>query len=358
VKTYGNYGRPIHLFEAYEEWRETTISEAVDEGLSLAEADSKADFPNFLFGPISYTLWQGYTRVQPQYQRYARVESLTDFRERRIRGLNALKGVGYVGDGGEYPQMRRTERGGPSLILDTYGGVYGITRQAIINDDSGELLNRNPDEMGYAMGIFVAESLIALIESNPLAYDGDTMSNVGRGNYTTEEMSEDSLADALSFMEQQFDDSGFRIVIRMANLVVQNARMQMRANRILRSQEAGTQVVYTGAAGAGTDVFDKGTMNPLAGILPDDGVIREPFYNDANDWRLFADPADVPAFALGFLNGTEEPFVGLLNPQVRAALGPGVDPYTYEFDTIDFKVRHDFGTAAVDFRGYFWGQVT
>jgi len=355
VKTYGLYGRPIHLFEAYEEWRESRVQEAAEMGLT--EADSKADFPNYLFGPISYTLWQGYTRVQPQYQRYARTENLTDFRERRIRGLNALKGIGYVGDHGEYPQMRRTERGGPSLILDTYGGVYAITRQAVINDDSGELLNRNPDEMGYAMGIFVAETLIALVESNPLAYDGATMSNNTRGNHTTNALSEDSLADALSFMENQFDDSGFRIVIRAANLVVKNARMQLIANRILRSQEAGTQVQWSGGAGAGTTIMDKGTLNPLAGILPDDGVIREPFFNDSNDWRLFADPGDVPAFALGFLNGQEEPFVGLLNPQVRAALGPGVDPYTFEFDTIDFKVRHDFGVAAVDFRGFYWGQV-
>lgn len=355
MKTYGNYGRPIHLFEAYEEWRDTRIQEAAENGLT--EADSKADFPNYLFGPISYTLWQGYTRVQPQYQRYARIENLNDFRERRIRGLNALKGIGYVGDHGEYPQMRRTERGGPSLILDTYGGVYKITRQAVINDESGELLNRNPDEMGYAMGIFVAETLIALIESNPNAYDGLTMANATRGNYTTNALSEDSLADALSFMENQFDDSGYRIVIRAANLVIKNARMQLIANRILRSQETGTNVTWTGAAGVGSAIMDKGNINPLAGILPEGGVIREPFYTDSNDWRLFADPGDIPAFALGFLNGQEEPFVGLKNPEVRAALGPGVDPYTYEFDSIDFKVRHDFGVAAVDFRGYYWAQV-
>jgi hypothetical protein len=355
MRTYGHYGRPINLFERYEQWRDIQLQEAEENGLT--EADSKADFPNFLFGPISYTMWTGYTRVQPQYRRYARIENLSDFRERRIRGLNALKGIGYVGDHGEYPRMRRTERGGPSLILDTYGGVYQITRQAVINDDSGELLNRNPDEMGYAMGIFIAETLVALVESNPVAYDGATMANATRGNFTTNPLSEDSLADALSFMENQFDDSGYRIVIRAANLVVKNARMQMIANRILRSQEAGTTVNWTGAAGAGAAIMDKGTLNPLSGILPDDGVIREPFYSDNNDWRLFADPGDVPAFALGFLNGREEPFVGLRNPEVRNALGPGVDPYTFEFDTIDFKVRHDFGTSAVDFRGFYWAQV-
>lgn len=342
---YGIYGRPIHLFEAYEEWAE------------IQEADSKADFPTFLFGPISYTMWQGYTRVEPQYRRYTRIENLKDFRERRIRGLNALKGIGWVGDHGEYPQMRRTERGGPSLILDTYGGVYAITRQAVINDDSGELLNRNPDEMGYAMGIFIAEANVALIEANPTAYDGLPFYSAVRGNLTTQPLSEDSLVDGIAWMETQVDDSGYRIQVRAATLVVKSPRMQAIANRILRSQQAGTQVQYSGAPGAGSNVFDKGTDNPLYGILPPDAVVREPFFTDSNDWRLMASPTDVPSWAMGFLNGKEEPFIGLRNPEVRNALGPGVDPYTYEFDTIDFKVRHDFGVGAVDPRGSYMGQV-
>ena len=28
-----------------------------------------------------------------------------------------------------------------------------------------------------------------------------------------------------------------------------------------------------------------------------------------------------------------------------------MDPYTFELDSVDFKVRQDFGVAAVDWRG-------
>lgn len=343
---YGHYGKPIHLFEAFAEHND------------LQEADSKADFPTWLFGPITYSTWKGYTRVAPQYNRYTSTENLKDFKERRLRGLNALKGVGYVGDGGEYPRMKRSERGGPSLILDTYGGIYEITRQAVVNDETGQLLNDNPDEMGYAMGIFIAETVIALMESNPTAYDGNAMWYSGRGNLTTAALSEDSLPDGISWMESaQRDDSGYRIVIRSAILLVKSARQQYIANRILRSQEAGTAISYTGASGAGSQIFDKGTYNPLQDILPADAVIREPFLSDSNDWTLLAAPGDVPAFAMGWLNGRTEPFVGLANPEVRSALGGGVDPYTFEFDYIKFKVRHDFGIAAVDPRATYKGVV-
>jgi len=351
-RTYGHYGKPIRLLEAYISWRDERLANT-----ELMEADSKADFASFLFGPISKSVYKGYSRVQSQYRRYASIESAQDFREHRITGLNSLLGLGYVGDHGEYPEMRRTERLPASYVVDTYGGVYSITRQAIRNDDTNQLLNRVPDDMGRAAGRFVTETIVALIESNPNAPDGNPMFSSGRGNETTAALSEDSLATAIGAMEQQVDDDGYHIVIEPRTLVVQSPRMQLIANRIIRSQETGTTQTYTGAPGAGTDVMDKGTLNPLNGILPADGVIRDPFFTDANNWYLFADPNDVPAFVLAFLDGNEQPFIGLKDPLVSNALGPGKDPYEYDIDTLDYKMRLDFGGAPVDPRGAYRGVV-
>jgi hypothetical protein len=343
MRPYGEYGRPIAIFEAYREWSDNR----------LQEADSRADFPEFLFGPVRTALWHAYARVNPQWRRYTAVVPLNDFRERRLRGINGLRGFGYVGDHGEYPGMKRSERLPAVIALDTYGGVYSITRQAILSDDTGELLNRNPGDMGWEAGRFVGETIVALIESNPVAADGVTFFHSSRGNTGVAPLAEDALADAISWMEAQLDDDGNHIMIRANALLVKTARLQMIANRILRSQETGGTQTIASAANAGTNIFDKGTLNSLEGILPADAVIREPFMTDATDWYLFADPADVPSFAVGFLNGNEQPFVGLKDPTVRNALGAGMDPYTYEFDSIDFKVRHDFGVAAVDPRGAF-----
>lgn len=341
---YGDYGRPVLLFEAYSDWRD------------LQEAASKADFPEFLYGPVKTSLYNGYTRVQPMYRKYGRIENATDFRARRIKGLWGLSGIGYVGDHGHYPEMRRTERPSASLIIDTYGGVYSITRQAIINDESNDLLNRNPQDMGYAAGVFVTETIIAFIESNPTAPDGNPVYHSSRQNTVTDLLSEDSLATAISVMENQKDADGRHIVIRPEVLAVKNVRMELIANRIINSQLTGTEATYSGAAGAGTNVMDKGTDNPLAGILPANGVVRDPYWSDSNNWYLFANPNDVPAFAVGFLNGREEPQVFLKNPEARAALGGGgQDPYTWELDSVDFKVRLDFGVGVVDPAGTYRG---
>ena len=53
---YGVYGKPIMLFEAYKEWADNLL---------LEEADSKADFPNWLYGPIRTSVWGGYQRIRP-----------------------------------------------------------------------------------------------------------------------------------------------------------------------------------------------------------------------------------------------------------------------------------------------------
>lgn len=346
---YGSYGKPVMAFEAFLDFQRE---------LELQEADSKADFPGWLWGPVRRNVWRGYQQIESQWDRYARVESLPDFRPQSMYGLGRFKGFGYVGDNGEYPGGSRTEYGGPVLVIDTYGSIYGITRHAIINDQSGALLNRTPTEMGEEAGEFIAEALVALIEGNPTAWDGAAFYSGGRGNQVTVALSEDSLVDAITFMEQQRDNDNRRIRVRPQLLIVQNARQEAIAKRIINSTVTGATVNYTGGtAGVGTALFDKGTDNVLQGILPGNGVIREPYMNDANDWYMFAGTDDVPAFAIGFLNGNRRPAVFLKDPGVRAAFGPGSDPYSWEGDSIDFKVRHDFGMSAVDPRGTYRGVV-
>ena len=354
--TYGVWGRPIELFERFLGWQEHQL--ALIEAGELQEADSKADFPEYLYGVISRTMWGGYNKILAQYERYTGVVSVNDFRETRLRGLNALRGMGYVGDHGEYPAMRRTEKLPAGIAVDTYGGVYQITRQAIINDESGALLNDNPRDMGRESARFVGETVIALIESNPNAPDGAPMYSVGRGNEVTTALSEDSLAAAISWGEGQVDDDGHKIKITFNTLMVKTAIMQAIAKRILSSQFTGTTVNYTGGTpGIGSAYFDKGTLNPIRDSSRQTGHPR-----GVDDGRERLVPVRRPerdaSFAIAFLNGKKEPFIGLKNPEVRNAMGPGVDPYTYELDSVDFKVRHDFGVAAYDPRALFRAVVT
>lgn len=355
MRDYGTIGRPVLLLEAYEDWREdrqAAIQEAEDSGTHLQEADTRFDFPEFLYGPMRTSMYDGYEEVQGNYRTYARVESMPDFKERRIRGLTGMSKPGYIGEHGEAPPMTRGERPAASLVVDTYGGTYSMTRHLIINDESNELLNSAPTEMGRAGAEFIIETVIAFIESNPNAPDGNPMWSVGRGNQGALELSEDSLVVGLSVMTKQRDPSGRRIRITPKSLVVGDPKWEMVADRILHSTDTGVRT----ASQSGTSTFDKGTMNPynssrsrlgqLAGGLD---PLYDAYLNDANDWYLFADPARVPAFAIGFLNGQEEPKVYLKNPELRSIMGGGgQDPYDMEIRSLHWYIEFDFGCATVD----------
>ena len=196
--------------------------------------------------------------------------------------------------------------------------------------------------------LFIVEAIISYIESNPTAPDGNPVFHASRGNTLTEALSEDALASAISAFESQTDSDGRHIAVTARTLAVKNARMELIANRILNSQTTGASITYSGAAGAGAAIMDKGSDNPLRGILPNDGVVKDPYWSDGNDWYLFADPDEIPAFATGFLNGNEKPQVFLRNPEAAVVGGGGDDPYSWEWDSVDYKVRTDFGVATVD----------
>lgn len=360
---YGHWGRPLRIFEAFSAW-----SSDPDVIAALQEAETRADFAEFLMGPIRTSMLRGYQYAAPQWDRYMGIESAVDFREHRSKGLSGMSGIHHVGELGEYKDMRRARRPVASYAVDTYGATYAISRHLIINDDMRQIMSTTPDEMGKAMGRFVTRTAVALIEANPTAPDGKPVYSEGeRGNETTEPLSEDALAAMFSAMENQLDDNGDQITLTPRVLAVKTLVLQLIAKRIVRSQETGTTINYSagaspghsGVPGLGTERFDKGTSNPLAGLLDEnEGVLRDPYFSDSNDYYLFADPGENPAFIMAFLNGNRDPFLGMKDPQVRSALpGGGDDPYTFEMDTIDFKIRHDFGAAVVEPRATARGRV-
>jgi hypothetical protein len=351
---YGRWGRPLRVFGAFQAWAaDPRVQEA------LQEAESRADFAEFLMGMIRQSVLRGYDSAAPQWDRYMGVETAQDFREHRLRGLGSMSGIHHVGELGEYKELRRARRPVASYAVDTYGGVYSVSRHLIINDNLREITGDVPEQMGAAMGRFVTRTGIALIESNPNAPDGSPVYSTSRGNEVTTPLSEDSIVDLYNWMENQLDDSGDEITLTPSVIAVKNLRQQLIAKRIVRSQETGTTINYTGGThSVGTTRFDKGTANPLFGMFDQNAVIRDPYFSDPEDYYLFADPGTAPAFIMAFLNGNRRPFVGMKNPEVRGALpGVGDDPYTYEMDSLDFKVRHDFGAAVRDHRATARGKV-
>lgn len=70
---------------------------------------------------------------------------------------------------------------------------------------------------------------------------------------------------------------------------------------------------------------------------------------DANDWYLIADKTWLDLFEIGFIDGKEEPEI-LIQDQ------PNVGTM-FTRDRMTYKVRHEYGGAPVDFRGFYKAVV-
>jgi hypothetical protein len=87
-------------------------------------------------------------------------------------------------------------------------------------------------------------------------------------------------------------------------------------------------------------------VNPAYNVLPPDAVVNDPWLNDTDDWYIWGDIQDRPAFIIAYLRNNREPFIGLKDQGVRDAMGAGTDPYSWWFDHIEYKIRHILGVAA------------
>jgi len=350
---YGHWGKHIELFELWEAFNDDPAlrqSLAESEGGLLegtGAPEGRADFPLFLQTVIRVRMRERFNAVAAKWRSYMGIESAQDFREQRVNEMGGIVGMRPVPEYGEYKRLRSREVPGPAFAVAKHGGIYSVTFELVVNDQTDYILNRTPRELGRMAGEYKSQVFVAFVESNPTYIDGTAFFHASRGNVVTgagADPTEDNLVTILETMTLRRDVNNIPFTVTPRRVLVRSPRTALRIQQILRSQ----QTIETTAGAVGAQVFARGSDNPLAyngGILPPDSVVQEPWFNDANDWYILGDAADRPAFIAAFLRGRQEPFIGLKDPGVRNAMGAGSDPYSWEFDQIDYKVRDIFGTG-------------
>jgi hypothetical protein len=353
---WGNFGKHLEVFEMYKDFREDpTIMEALleadDDGYLLEGSgapEGRADFPFFLQTMIRTRLRARFTTAAAVWDQYVGEENAQDFREHTVHSLGSIRGIEGIPEFGEYPRLRSSEEGGPSFMVGKYGGIYAITYELIINDDTGLMLDRIPGELGIAMSDFVNQAVVAFIESNPTYFDGNPFFSEARGNEVTGEdadPTEDNLAALLDILRLRRNADGIPLNVKPRRLLVRNPSTKLLFDKIIRSQTTGIRADAKEMGEAGQR-FGPGTMNPLENAIPADATIEDPFLNDPNDWYLLADADTRPAFVAAFLRNQKTPYIFQKNDGMRGVGGAGEDPYLLNIDEIPFKLRHVFGVSA------------
>jgi len=255
---------------------------------------------------------------------------LNDFKESERYRLTDVGDLEPVAPDGEIKHGGLTEEKATNQ-LGTFGKVFALTRQMIYNDDLGAFL-KVPDGMGARAARKIDQLFFLRLLANPNNLFSTAHKNYREGTDTA--LSGDSLALAVQLFLDQVDADGQPINISPKFLLVPTG-LKMTARELLNS----TFYIATGTA----EQRRIPTYNALAD--EDLEVVSSPYLSNANypgassvAWYLFADPAVVDTFEIGYLKGRRT---------------PTVERGETDFDTlgIKFRVYFDLGVREQDWRG-------
>lgn len=94
---------------------------------------------------------------------------MSDFKTAHRVGLGASF-LRSVREGAEYKYITTKDRG-ESIALATYGEIFSITRQALINDDLNQLTDV-PMKMGRAAKATIGDLVYEILTANAVLSDG------------------------------------------------------------------------------------------------------------------------------------------------------------------------------------------
>lgn len=282
-----------------------------------------SDFPVLFELAIHRILQAAYATTPDTWSRFCGVGTVTDFRphSRYLRG--SFGALDTVNEAGEFKNKPIPDLAKESITAKTKGNIINLSRQAIVNDDM-EVFSGLAVDLGRAAKLTIEVDVYALLASNPVMNDGNALfDTANHGNLAAAGAAPSVAAfDAIRVaMGQQKDVSG-------------NEYLDIRPSVILAPLALGGPIRRINNAQYDPDVTSKFQVpNIVNGLFNE--VVDTPRLG-GTAYYAFSDPAFAPALEVVFLNGVSEPFVDSQDG--------------WRVDGVEWKVRHDYGVGAVNWR--------
>ena len=280
-----------------------------------------SDFPELVTGAGQRTLRASYASYQGGLKRASRSSTAKDFRDKQKLMLGEAPELLQVNEHGEFKRGTMAEAKS-AYKLATYGRIFGITRQALVNDDL-DAFGDMAAHLGRAAAEFESKFLVTLLTSNPTMSDTVALFHATHLNLLTgagSALSETALSDARKAMRLQKGLDGKTPIDAAPRYLIVPAALETTAEKLI-------------ATITPAQVAD---VNPFAGKL-------EPVVDPRLDavsttaWYLSADPDLFDTIEYAYLEEAG-------GPEVISREG-------FEVDGLEMKVRLDYGAGVLDWRG-------
>ncbi len=281
-----------------------------------------SDFAAILENIANKSMLKGYEEAPETFDRWTGRGSASDFKIAKRVDAGFFGNLDVVPEGAEYSYGTMSDRGVPVMIA-TYGKMFAITRQAVINDDLS-VLGRTPRKMGAAAKRTIGTLVYGVLINNPTFADGTALFHADHNNLgTAGAPSIASFEEAEKGMMEQRDPDQIAEALNITPAYVIGGG----------GTKYGIRKVLTSTSDP--DAKHTGVPNTVQGMAEHvvEARIRDGSYFFA------ADPAAADTIEVTYLDGNDQPFMD--------------QQQGWNVDGTEFKVRIDVGVNPLDFRGLY-----
>lgn len=306
--------------------RATTKLDVAGEAFSLrmSAAHSTSDFPAILENIANKAMLTGFDEVEESYPEFTSVGTLSDFKPTKRVGIDAFPSLAKVTEDAEFTYGTMGDHGEP-VTLATYGKLFKITRQAIVNDDL-DAFTRVPQRMGRAARRTVGDLVFAVLTGNPTMSDGTALFHADHGNLAGSggAPTVTTLEAAMAAMATQKDRSdNATLNIRPAFILAPYA-LRGTVMQLLESE-------YDPAKTTRAANTVRNAVQPIIDARLDT--------DSATAWYLAASPMMGDTIEVSYLDGNAAPFLD--------------SKQGWSVDGVEFKVRIDAAATPLAWEGLY-----
>lgn len=300
---------PSRLAEAAGEFREA-VSAATFSNI-LGNAITRAMLPLYQLNEL-YSDWRDLVDIVP----------VRDFRTQERTRIGGYGNLPAVAENGNYTALTTPTDEKSTYAISKRGGTETLSLEAIANDDVG-LIQRMPQSLAMAAARTLYEFVYSFIDGNGLIYDGLALFVGGHSNTAVAALDATSFAAARLRMAKQAEiTSAKRLGLLLKHLYIPSDLQEAAFNLFVR----------------GTNQDETFVQN----IKPKVHTVAH--WTDANNWYATADRSQIPLIQLGFFNGQEDPELFVQDSPTQGSL--------FSNDQVKYKIRHIYGGAVMDYRGF------
>lgn len=276
--------------------------------------------------------------TQPNLQSWRQLASTApvgDFRSQKLVRMGGYGVLPTVNEGAPYQPLTSPSDEKATYTPTKKGGTEDYTFEAAKNDDIRALV-QIPDKLGLAASQTLYRGVFDIFANNSTVYDSVALFHASHANTATNALSYSNMNAGRKAMRKQaaYGDS-YDVLSLVPKTLVVVTDLEELGNEICNGQR-GVPATTPGAS-------DVPNLHQGTQLLVVD------YFSSTTAWYLVADPTQIPTIEVGFMDGK-------VNPELFVQDDPKVGS-VFSSDKVTWKIRHIWGLAVVDYRGFYRGNT-